>query len=165
MFEFDDFNLHDFFTLAEGNNNQNSSNPINNSDTNSLNDLLTQSFSTYLLPLKHLYLEEVEDDSKQQKGILTLSKFKELNMNKVKEDMLYYCSPVDILSKLDTNNSEYIFQESDIEFYNDISIKSFLERQNELEDFIKNDDNKSSKIQKKKQFEFDKKKTVGILER
>ena len=157
MFEFDDFNLHDFFTLAEGNNNQNSSNPINNSDTNSLNDLLAQSFSTYLLPLKHLYLEEVEDDSKTQKGILTLSKFKELNMNKVKEDMLYYCSPVDILSKLDTNNSEYIFQESDIEFYNDISIKSFLERQNELEDFIKNDDNKSSKIQKKK--------TVGILER
>ena len=154
MFEFDDFNLHDFFTLAEGNNNQNSSNPINNSDTNSLNDLLAQSFSTYLLPLKHLYLEEVEDDSKPQKGILTLSKFKELNMNKVKEDMLYYCSPVDILSKLDTNNSEYIFQESDIEFYNDISIKTFLQRQNELEDFIKNDDNKSSKIQKKKQLEF-----------
>ena len=36
-----------------------------------------------------------------------------VNVNKIKEDMLYYCSSADILSKLDTNNSEYLFQESD----------------------------------------------------
>lgn len=46
--------------------------------------------------------------------------------------MLYYCISVDILSKLDNNNNQYIALESDSEFYKDLSIKTFLQRQNEL---------------------------------
>ena len=103
-------------------------------DTSSLIELLSVPFSNYLLPMYNIYKEEEKID----KSILSLSKFKELNMNKVKEDMLYYCSSADILSKLDTNNSEYLYGESDSEFYNDLSVKSFLDRQNQILYFLKN---------------------------
>ena len=108
-----------------------------------LEDSLALSFSRYLLPLKHKKNKEEEENER----ILTLSKFKELKLNKVKEDMLYYCSPVDILSKLDTNNSEYLLQESDSEFYNELSITSFLQRQNELIELMK-EEKKIVKIEK-----------------
>ena len=119
----------------------------NKVNSTSLNDLLSLSFSKYLIPYNHIYNdEELENDE----SILTLSKFKELNLNKIKEGILYYCSPVDILSKLDTNNREYLFQESDSEFYNDLSIKVFLQRQNDLIDLINNDQDKIEKIEKNK---------------
>ena len=108
-----------------------------------LEDSLALSFSRYLLPFNHLKNKEEEENER----ILTLSKFKELKLNKVKEDMLYYCSPVDILSKLDTNNSEYLLQESDSEFYNELSITSFLQRQNELIELMK-EEKKIGKIEK-----------------
>ena len=108
-----------------------------------LEDSLALSFSRYLLPFNHTKKKEEEENER----ILTLSKFKELNLNKVKEDMLYYCSPADILSKLDTNNSEYLLQESDSEFYNELSITSFLQRQNELIELMK-EEKKIDKIEK-----------------
>ena len=142
----DPINLDDFFY---GNlNNENQTVIIKNkSNAYSLNDLLASSFSTYFLPLNHIA-------KKSDESILTLSKFKELNLNKVKEDMLYYCSPVDILSKLDINNSEYIFQESDYEFYNDLSIKTFCQRQKELIECFKDDEEGKHKIEKNKQLNY-----------
>ena len=107
-----------------------------NKDLSSFNELLSNPFSTYLLPIYKFYKKEEKIDE----SILSLSKFKELNMNKVKEDMLYYCSSSDILSKLDANNREYLFGESDSEFYNDLSVKSFLDRQNQILYFLKNKD-------------------------
>ena len=103
----------------------------------SLNDLLEQNFSFNLIPFNHITqdLEKEKDES-----IINLYKFKELNLNKVKEDMIYYCSPVDILSKLDKNKGEYIYQESDSEFFNDLSIKTFLQRQNQLKSLLNDDD-------------------------
>ena len=111
--EEDVINLDTFFNIALQ---EKSFEENNNQEPNSLNDLLALSFSTYLIPLNHLCADE---EPNAEEGMLTLAKFKELNLNKVQEDMLYYCSPADILSKLDTNNSDYIFQESNIEFYND----------------------------------------------
>ena len=107
-----------------------------NKDISSFNELLSEPFSTYLLPIYQFYTKEEKIDE----SILSLSKFKELNMNKVKEDMLYYCSSSEILSKLDANNSEYLFRESDSEFYNDLSVKSFLDRQNQILYFLKTRD-------------------------
>ena len=106
--------------------------------SNSLNDLLAHSFSANLIPLSHINqnLETEKDEN-----IINLYKFKELNLNKVKEDMIYYCSPVEILSKLDKNKGEYIYQESDSEFYNDLSIRTFLQRQKQLKSIINNDEN------------------------
>ena len=105
-----------------------------NKDISSFNELLSAPFSTYLLPIYKFYKKEEKIDE----SILSLSKFKELNMNKVKEDMLYYCTSSDILSKLDSNNSDYLFRESDSEFYNALSVRSFLDRQNQILYFLKN---------------------------
>ena len=125
----------------------------NKQEIKSLNFLLSNPFSNYLIPINY-NCSDNEDKAKREDNILSLSKFKELNMNKIKEDMLYYCSSADILSKLDTNNSEYLFQESDLEFYNDLSIKAFLERQDEITYFIKNDhEKKYDKIAKNKNLE------------
>ena len=107
-----------------------------NKDISSFNELLSAPFSTYLLPIYKFYKKEEKIDE----SILSLSKFKELNMNKVKEDMLYYCTSSDILSKLDSNNSDYLFRESDSEFYNALSVRSFLDRQNQILYFLKNRD-------------------------
>ena len=51
-----------------------------NKDISSLNELLSYPFSTYLLPIYKLYKKEEKIDE----SILSLSKFKEINMNKVK---------------------------------------------------------------------------------
>ena len=123
----------------------------NDVKSTSLNKLLTSSFSNYLIPSNHIYDED--EEPKIDESILTLSKFKELNLNKVKEGILYYCTPVDILSKLDTNNREYLFQESESEFYNDLSIKVFLQRQNQLIDWIKDEQDKIETIKKNRKLD------------
>ena len=116
----------------------------------SINKLSTNSLSNYFMPINHI----INDESpKSDESLISLSKFKELNMNKVKEDMLYYCAPVDILSKLDINNSEYLYQESDSEFLKDLTIKVFLQRQEQLTDLIKNDQEKIKKFIKSKNLE------------
>ena len=121
----------------------------NQLNSSSLNELLESNFLTNLIPLSHI-LDEGEN--KIDENITSLSKFKELNLNKVKEDMLYYCTPVEILSKLDKNKGEYIYKDSDLEFYNDLSIKTFLQRQNELKDIFYNDEVKIENIEKSKNF-------------
>ena len=144
----EDYRLFDFFynqkNMEDNVKNQNKEN------LRSLNELLDISFTRNLIPLNHIIIDE---NYKVDENIITLSKFKELNLNKVNEDMLYYCSPVDILSKLDSNNSQYLVLESDSEFFNDLSIKTFLQRQNELTDILNSDTTESLTIVKKKKLE------------
>ena len=115
-------------------------------DDYSQNNIYSNSFSNFLLPINHILTEE---NKKGDESLINLSKFKELNMNKVKEDMLYYCAPVDILSKLDINNNEYLYQESDSEFLNDLSVKVFIQRQEELKKLIGKDKQKASLVKPK----------------
>ena len=147
----EDYRLFDFFynqkNMEDNVKNQNKEN------LRSLNELLDISFTRNLIPLNHIIIDE---NYKVDENIITLSKFKELNLNKVNEDMLYYCSPVDILSKLDSNNSQYLVLESDSEFFNDLSIKTFLQRQNELTDILNSDTTESLTIVKKKTRNFEK---------
>ena len=89
-----------------------------------LNYMLTEPFTWYFLP--HNILTEVPN---KEKPHLNLAKFKEFNTGIIMEDMMYYCAPVDILAKIDAQNSEYCINESQSEFVEDLGIVTFLQNQ------------------------------------
>ena len=100
----------------------------------SLSELLTGPFNWYFFPNNILTEEPYEDRSH-----LSLDKFKEKNIRNVKEDMMYYCTPVDILAKLDGQNSGYAAIESQNEFVEDLGIVSFLQNEKIIEKNIKDE--------------------------
>ena len=55
----------------------------NKQEIKSLNFLLSNPFSNYLIPINY-NCSDNEDKAKREENILSLSKFKELNMNKIK---------------------------------------------------------------------------------
>jgi len=110
----------------------------------SLSELLTGPFNWYFFPNNILNEEPYEDRSH-----LSLDKFKEKNIRNVKEDMMYYCTPVDILAKLDGQNSGYAAIESQNEFVEDLGIVSFLQNEKIIEKNIK-DEFQVEKIRKHK---------------
>ena len=65
-------------------------------------------------------------ENNEEQNVITLRKFKETNFNKIKEDMLYYCSSNKISSKINNNNKDYILNENIYEIYNDIPTNIFI---------------------------------------
>ena len=110
----------------------------------SLSELLTGPFNSYFFPNNILTGKPYEDRSH-----LSLDKFKEKNIRNAKEDMMYYCTPVDILAKLDGQNSGYAAIESQNEFVEDLGIVSFLQNEKIIEKNIK-DEFQVEKIRKHK---------------
>ena len=110
----------------------------------SLSELLTWAFNSYFFPKNILTGKPYEDRSH-----LSLDKFKEKNIRNAKEDMMYYCTPVDILAKLDGQNSGYAAIESQNEFVEDLGIVSFLQNEKIIEKNIK-DEFQAEKIRKHK---------------
>ena len=80
---------------------------------------------------KKMYPEIEEEDL----NILSLSKYKEININKLKEDIFYYCSPPEILLKLIPS----IDEEKDYEFYQDINSENFIYSQKQKNAILKDE--------------------------
>ena len=89
-----------------------------------LNSMLTEPFTWYFLPQNIL-----TETPNKERPHLNLGKFKEFNTGIIMEDMMYYCAPVDILAKIDAQNSEYCINESQSEFVEDLGIVTFLQNQ------------------------------------
>ena len=93
---------------------------------------------------KKIYPKYDEEDI----NILSLSKFKEMNINKLKEDIFYYCSSPETLLKLSQN----IDDEKNYEFYQDLISENFLYSQKEKNKLLTNENiklkplNKSQKL-------------------
>ena len=81
----------------------------------------------------------------KERAFTTLYKFKESNTGKVMEDMMYYCAPVEILEKIDAQNSGNITYESEREFMEDLGIVSFFQNENIISQHMK-DEYKVSQI-------------------
>ena len=105
----------------------------------SLSKMVKEPFNQYFF-LNNILTDEPYD----KRAHLNISKFKENNIKKVKEDMLYYCTPVDILNKLDGQNSEYRTIESQNEFVEDLRTLSFLQN----EKIIKEDLDAKERVEK-----------------
>ena len=79
---------------------------------------------------KKIYPEIEEEDL----NILSLSKYKEININKLKEDIFYYCSSTETLLKLIQN----IDEEKSYEFYQDINSENFIYSQKQKNIILRN---------------------------
>ena len=122
----------------------------NNINYNTTKDLFQiESFSNNLIYFNYIEdpKEEEEKKENENESTFSLTKFKELNLNRIKEDMFYYCCPVDILSKIDSNNREYLYNESDFQFFTNIEMKVYLQRQAQTIQWI-NENKDSSKFRK-----------------
>ena len=106
----------------------------------SLRSLLSEPFSWYFIPNNILTKEPIKE-----RAFTTLYKFKESNTGKVMEDMMYYCAPVEILEKIDAQNSGNITYESEREFMEDLGIVSFFQNENIISQHMK-DEYKVSQI-------------------
>ena len=95
-----------------------------NENDSPLNNMLTEPFTWYFLPNNILTEMPIKE-----RAHLNLSKFKEFNTGIIMEDMMYYCAPVDVLAKIDAQNSEYSINESQSEFVEDLGIITFLQNQ------------------------------------
>ena len=100
----------------------------------SLRYLTSESFSWYFLPFNIL-----TEEPQEERTYLTLNKFKEINTWKIKEDMMYYSAPVDLLEKIDSQNNENVHNESGREFMEDLGIVSFLQNQNFVQNHMKSE--------------------------
>ena len=123
---------------------------ITNHETSTIRDLIALPFSHYFYPNNPL---AYSPSWHKRKNISTLAKFKEINVKKIKEDMLYYCTPVDILAKIENKNSEYLINESAKDFVNDLGIDSFLENECIIADNLKKNMQVGSKIIQDKNLE------------
>ena len=123
---------------------------ITNHETSTIRDVIALPFSHYFYPNNPL---AYSPSWHKRKNISTLAKFKEINVKKIKEDMLYYCTPVDILAKIENKNSEYLINESAKDFVNDLGIDSFLENENIIADNLKKNMQVGSKIIQDKNLE------------
>ena len=101
----------------------------------SLRSLLSEPFSWYFIPNNILTKEPIKE-----RAFTTLYKFKESNTGKVMEDMMYYCAPVEILEKIDAQNSGNITYESEREFMEDLGIVSFFQNENIISQHMKDED-------------------------
>ena len=99
-----------------------------------LYQILKEPFSSYFFETNILTIEPYD-----KKTHLDISKFKENNIRKVKEDMLYYCTSVDILNKLDGQNSGYPTIESQNEYVEDLRTVSFLLNEKLIEKEMNNE--------------------------
>ena len=116
--------------LFEEKSNEGPQNSINNGI--SLRCLISEPFSWYFIPNNILTKEPTKE-----RAFSTLYKFKENNTNKVMEDMMYYCAPVEILEKIDAQNSGNIEYESEREFMEDLEIVSFFQNENLISKHMK----------------------------
>ena len=100
-----------------------------------LRKLMSSPFSWYFIP-NHI------SNPKPKKGrkSFSLNKFKELNTEKVMEDMMYYCAPVEILEKIDAQNGEDIEIGGEREFMEDLGIVSFLQNQEIISELMEGED-------------------------
>ena len=89
---------------------------------------------------KKIYPKSEEEDL----NILSLSKFKEMNINKLKEEIFYYCSPPEILAKLRQNADE----DKNYEFYQDLNSEIFLFSQKEKNKLLSNKNIKLKSLNK-----------------
>ena len=92
---------------------------------------------------ENIYLEDLiyfpkkiypKDDDEEDLNIISLSKFKEININKLKEDIFYYCASPETLLKLNQN----IDEERNYELYKDLFTENFLYSQKEKNNIFKN---------------------------
>ena len=109
-------------------------------DIYSLRYLISEPLSLYLMPHNILTKPPLKERSH-----MSLFNFKESNTRKVMEDMLYYCAPVEILEKIDSQNTANIFYESEMEFLEDLDIVSFFQNENVISKRM-NEEYKVSKI-------------------
>ena len=124
------FGLDALPALFEEKNNVDPQNSFNNGI--SLRCLVSDPFSWYFLPNNILTKEPMKE-----RAFTTLYKFKESNTGKVMEDMMYYCAPVDILEKIDAQNSGNNTYESEREFMEDLGIVSFFQNENLISKHMK----------------------------
>ena len=87
-----------------------------NSNENELNDNIIY-FEDIIKYPKKLFIKNEEEDL----NIIPLSKYKEININKLKEDIFYYCSSPETLMKLSPN----INDAKNYEFYHDLNSDIF----------------------------------------
>ena len=87
-----------------------------------LEKVLSEAFTWYFLPNNIL-----TEEPNKRKPNLNIAKFKEYYGEKVMEDMIYYCSPIDVLSKIDVQNTGEPLCESESEFVDDLGIVSFFQ--------------------------------------
>ena len=119
--------------------------------SSTLTNIMKEPFNLYFFKSNILTAEPYDKETH-----LNISKFKENNIRKIKEDMLYYCTPVDILNKLDCQNSGYSTIESQNEFVEDLRTVSFLQNEKLIEKDMHNEEylqikkNKNLKDCKKK---------------
>ena len=88
-----------------------------NPNENELNDNVIY-FEDIIKYPKKLFIKNEEEDL----NIIPLSKYKEININKLKEDIFYYCSSPETLMKLSPN----INDAKNYEFYHDLNSDIFL---------------------------------------
>jgi hypothetical protein len=77
---------------------------------------------------KKIYAKKEEEDI----NILSLSKFKEMNINKLKEDIFYYCSSPECLEKF----RQSLDEDKNYEFYQNLDSKNFLYSQKQKTDIL-----------------------------
>ena len=97
-------------------------------------------FEDLILFSKKIYPKEEEEDL----SILSLYKYKEMNINKLKEDIFYYCSSPDTLLKLNRN----IDEEKNYYFYQDLLYLNFIYAQNSKNNLLKNQNIKLKSLKK-----------------
>ena len=71
-------------------------------------------------------LEKLSNSPSEEQNVITPRKFKEINFNKIKEDMLYYCASNQIFTNLESNNKDFLINENVYEIHDDLPTNIFI---------------------------------------